>query len=46
MLGFGVIFINPPLILFVMAVTYAISGPIWTLVRLRQSRLRHRRESR
>jgi CDP-diacylglycerol--serine O-phosphatidyltransferase len=46
MLGFGVVFINPPLMLFAMAVTYAISGPIWTLARLRQSRLRHRRESR
>lgn len=45
MLLFAVIFINPPLILFLMALTYAISGPIWTLVQLRQNRQR-RRESR
>jgi CDP-diacylglycerol--serine O-phosphatidyltransferase len=46
MLGFAVIFINPPLILFLMATTYAVSGPVWTLLRLRKSRARHRRERR
>jgi CDP-diacylglycerol--serine O-phosphatidyltransferase len=46
MLGFAVVFIHPPLMLFLMATTYAISGPAWTLLRLRQSRSRHRREPR
>ncbi|MBK1644658.1 CDP-diacylglycerol--serine O-phosphatidyltransferase [Thiocapsa imhoffii] len=43
MLGFAVIFIYPPLMLFLLASTYALSGPIWTLLRLRQTRARHRR---
>lgn len=38
MLGFGVIFINPPLILFAMALVYALSGPVWTRLRLRERR--------
>ncbi|NCA69678.1 MAG: CDP-diacylglycerol--serine O-phosphatidyltransferase [Sphingobacteriia bacterium] len=42
MLLFAIIFINPPLILFLMASTYAISGPIWTLLQLRQNRQRRR----
>jgi CDP-diacylglycerol--serine O-phosphatidyltransferase len=45
MLGFGIILINPPLMLFLMATTYAASGPIWTVLRLRQTRNRHRRDS-
>jgi CDP-diacylglycerol--serine O-phosphatidyltransferase len=45
MLGFGVILINPPLMLFLMATSYAASGPIWTVLRLRQTRRRHRREA-
>jgi CDP-diacylglycerol---serine O-phosphatidyltransferase len=45
MLGFAVVFVNPPLMLFLMAMTYAASGPVWTLMRLRQSRSRHRRET-
>jgi CDP-diacylglycerol--serine O-phosphatidyltransferase len=46
MLGFAVIFIYPPLMLFLMATTYAVSGPVWTLLRRRQARLRRRRDSR
>jgi CDP-diacylglycerol---serine O-phosphatidyltransferase len=46
MLGFAVIFIYPPLMLFLMATTYAVSGPVWTLLRLRQTRARRRREPR
>lgn len=44
MLGVSVIFIYPPLVLFLLALTYAISGPTWTLVQLRQNRIRRRRE--
>lgn len=43
MLGFAVILIYPPLILFLMAISYAISGPAWTIWRLRHSRARRRR---
>lgn len=45
MLGFALIYLNPPLVLFTLAMVYASSGPIWTLVRLRRSRERRRRES-
>ncbi len=44
MLGFAVVFIYPPLMLFLFALGYAVSGPVWTLVRLRQNRGRRRRE--
>ncbi|ADC62788.1 CDP-diacylglycerol--serine O-phosphatidyltransferase [Allochromatium vinosum] len=44
MLGFAVIFIHPPLVLFLMALTYAVSGPVWTLFRLKSNRDRRRRE--
>ncbi|MCG6896833.1 MAG: CDP-diacylglycerol--serine O-phosphatidyltransferase [Thiocapsa sp.] len=46
MLGFGVIFVYPPLMLFLLAMSYAVSGPVWTLMRLRQTRQRHRRDPR
>lgn len=45
MLGFALVYLNPPLVLFTLAMVYASSGPIWTLVRLRRSRERRRRES-
>ncbi len=45
MLGFAVVYIYPPLVLFLMAVTYAISGPAWTLFRLKKNRARRRRET-
>lgn len=38
MLGFAVVFINPPLVLFSMALIYALSGPVWTRLRLYQRR--------
>ncbi|NKN33405.1 CDP-diacylglycerol--serine O-phosphatidyltransferase [Marichromatium bheemlicum] len=42
MLGFAVVYINPPLVLFVLSVGYALSGPAWTQLRLRQRRARRR----
>ncbi len=45
MLVFAVVFLNPPLVLFLFAILYAASGPVWTLLRLRLSRVRRRRES-
>jgi len=44
MLGFAVVLLYPPLVLFLLALVYAFSGPAWTLVRLRQNRARRRRE--
>jgi len=43
MLGFAVVLVHPPIVLFLGFVVYAASGPIWTLVRLRQQRARRRR---
>ena len=45
MLVFALIFIQPPVILFVGFMSYAISGPVLTLVRRRQ-RLSQRRRGR
>lgn len=45
MLGFAVVYLYPPLVLFALAFIYAISGPAWTLFRLRRSRGRRRRDS-
>lgn len=36
MLGFALVVLDPPVLLFLMAFSYAISGPIFTLVRRRQ----------
>lgn len=44
MLGFAVVYMHPPLVLFLMALTYAVSGPLWTLFQLRHNRERRRRE--
>jgi CDP-diacylglycerol---serine O-phosphatidyltransferase len=44
MLVFAVVFIQPPIILFVGFLTYAISGPVLTLVRRRQRRATRRRD--
>jgi CDP-diacylglycerol--serine O-phosphatidyltransferase len=44
MLGFAIVFIYPPLVLFLLALAYAVSGPVWTLLRLRQSRARRRHD--
>jgi CDP-diacylglycerol--serine O-phosphatidyltransferase len=38
MLGFGLVVLDPPILLFLMFLGYAISGPAFTLVRLRQRR--------
>lgn len=46
MLAIALIVIHPPVILFLGFLLYAISGPVWTLVRLRQRRaLRRGRRS-
>ncbi len=42
MLAIALIVIHPPVILFLGFLLYAISGPIWTLVSLRQRRARRR----
>jgi CDP-diacylglycerol--serine O-phosphatidyltransferase len=44
MLGFAVVFIQPPIILFLGFLTYAVSGPVLTLARRRQRRTMRRRE--
>jgi CDP-diacylglycerol--serine O-phosphatidyltransferase len=44
MLGFALVVLDPPILLFVMFLGYAMSGPILTLVRRRQHRVRRRRE--
>lgn len=42
MLGFSVLFIQPPLILFLIFLIYAISGPVLTLKHLRSRRAKRR----
>jgi len=44
MLGFALVVLDPPIVLFLMFLGYAISGPVFTLVRRRQRRGRRRRE--
>jgi CDP-diacylglycerol---serine O-phosphatidyltransferase len=43
MLGFAVVYIHPPLVLFSMFLVYAVSGPLLTILRLRQARAEGRR---
>ncbi|MBV5308918.1 CDP-diacylglycerol--serine O-phosphatidyltransferase [Chromatium okenii] len=42
MLAFAIVFIYPPLVLFLLALGYALSGPTWTLLRLKLNRSRRR----
>ncbi|MBK1694628.1 CDP-diacylglycerol--serine O-phosphatidyltransferase [Chromatium weissei] len=42
MLAFAIVFIYPPLVLFLLALGYALSGPTWTLLQLKHSRSRRR----
>lgn len=42
MLGFGVVFAHPPLMLFLLFACYAVSGPILTLFMVRRRRLERR----
>lgn len=42
MLGFALIYLHPPVILFLGFLTYALSGPILALARLQQKRTRRR----
>jgi CDP-diacylglycerol---serine O-phosphatidyltransferase len=44
MLGFAVLFIHPPLVLFLLSIGYALSGPLFTLIRIHQRRAQRRRE--
>jgi CDP-diacylglycerol--serine O-phosphatidyltransferase len=44
MLGFALVVLDPPIALFGLFLGYAISGPAFTLVRLRQRRSERRRE--
>ncbi|MEA3276654.1 MAG: CDP-diacylglycerol--serine O-phosphatidyltransferase [Pseudomonadota bacterium] len=44
MLGFAVVFLHPPIVLFAGFLSYAISGPVLTLARRRQHRASRRRE--
>jgi CDP-diacylglycerol--serine O-phosphatidyltransferase len=44
MLGFVVVFLHPPIVLFLGFMTYAISGPVLTLVRRRQRRASRKRD--
>jgi len=44
MLAFAVVFLHPPIVLFLGFFTYAISGPVLTLLRRRQRRASRRRE--
>jgi len=38
MLGFAVVLLQPPLVLFLIFFAYAISGPVMTLMKLKQHR--------
>jgi CDP-diacylglycerol--serine O-phosphatidyltransferase len=40
MLGFAIVLTHPPTVLFLMFLVYAISGPVFTLVKLRERRAR------
>jgi CDP-diacylglycerol--serine O-phosphatidyltransferase len=42
MLGFALILIHPPIMLFLGFFIYAASGPAWTLMRLRERRASRR----
>ena len=42
MLGFALIYLHPPVILFLGFLTYALSGPLFAVVRLQQKRVRRR----
>ena len=43
MLGIALILIQPPIVLFLGFLGYAVSGPVWTLVSLRDRRASRRR---
>lgn len=45
MLGFALVVLDPPIVLFLMFLGYAVSGPAFTLVRLRQRRGQRRRDN-
>ncbi|OQX44248.1 MAG: hypothetical protein B0D86_06115, partial [Candidatus Sedimenticola endophacoides] len=38
MLGFAVVIVQPPLVLFLIFFAYAVSGPVYTLTHLRRRR--------
>ena len=45
MLAFAVVLLHPPVVLFIGFLSYAVSGPILTVVRRRQRRMQRRAES-
>jgi CDP-diacylglycerol--serine O-phosphatidyltransferase len=45
MLGFALVVLDPPIVLFLMFIAYALSGPALTLVQRRRRRGQRRRES-
>ncbi len=45
MLGFAILFLEPPLLLFSIFLVYAISGPVLTLLYLRRKRLQRLKDS-
>ena len=44
MLGFALVYLHPPVILFLGFLTYALSGPLLALIRLQQKRARRREQ--
>jgi CDP-diacylglycerol--serine O-phosphatidyltransferase len=44
MLGFAVVIVQPPVVLFTVALAYACSGPLLTLIKLRRTRHARRRD--
>ena len=44
MLGFALVYLHPPVILFLGFLTYALSGPLLALMRLQQKRARRREQ--
>ena len=44
MLGFAVLFVHPPMVLFLLSIGYALSGPLLTLISIHRRRAQRRRE--
>jgi CDP-diacylglycerol--serine O-phosphatidyltransferase len=45
MLGFALVVLDPPILLFLLFLGYALSGPVLTLVQRRRHRGRRRRDA-
>jgi CDP-diacylglycerol--serine O-phosphatidyltransferase len=44
MLGFALVVLDPPILLFLLFIIYALSGPVLTLVQRRRRRVRRRKD--